>query len=79
MDIFDSLDSFLKRLRSRATVDPVRDWLVLLSVSMIALVGIIVWNVWTFSTVAAGGTIGTSATKAPMVFDNSSLDTIHAI
>ena len=79
MDIFDSFNSFLKRLRSHATVDPVRDWLILLSVSLIILVGIIIWNVWAFETVAGGGTIGAPATKTPAVFNNSSLYTIHTI
>lgn len=79
MTIFDSTGSFIKRLRSNASVDPVRDWLVLLTVATIALAGIIVWNVWAFDTVAAGGTIGSPAPEAPAVLNNSSLDTIRTI
>ncbi len=79
MHIFDSLSSFLKRLRSGASVDPIRDWLILLTLSTIALAGIIVWNVWAFDTVAGGGTIGASVIQAPAAFSRTSLDAIHAI
>ncbi len=79
MHIFDSFGSFIQRLRSGASVDPVRDWLVLLIVAMVAFMGIIIWNVWAFDTVAGGGTLRTQTTKAPTVFNNSSLDTIHTI
>ena len=78
-NIFDSFGSFIQRLRSSASIDPVRDWLVLLTTAMIALMGIIIWSVWAFSTVAGGGTLSAPTTKAPTIFDNSSLDTIHAI
>lgn len=79
MNILNSIGPFMKRLRSSASPDPVRDWLVLLTVSIIALAGIIVWNVWAFDTVANGGIIGKPAAKAPAAFNNSSLDTIHAV
>ena len=79
MNISDLFGSFIKRPHSNASIDPERDWLMLLTVAMVAFVGIIVWNVWAFDTVADGGTIGAVTTKAPAVFDNSSLDTIHSI
>jgi len=79
MNILDSIGSFLKHIRSSAYLDPVRDWLALLTLSMIALVGIIVWNVWAFDKVASGGTIGTSSTTASAIFSRSSLDAIHTI
>lgn len=66
-------------MRSCTAVDPVRDWLVLLIASLVALVGIILWNIWAFDTVASGGTIGAPATKAPTTFNNSSLDEIHTL
>ncbi len=59
--------------------DPVRDWLTLLTLSIIALAAIIVWNAWTFDTVASGGVIGTPMTTTQPVFNHSSLDAIHTI
>jgi len=71
--------SFLKHFSYGAYLNPVRDWLVLITFSAIALAGIMVWNVWAFDTVANGGVIGTVATSTPPVFNQSSLDTIHTI
>ena len=79
MTILETLSSFLKHLRGGASLDPVRDWLMVLTLSIITLAGIIVWNVWAFSTVAAGGTIGERAPGALPLFDRSALDTIHTI
>lgn len=73
------IHSFLKRLRAGAHQDPIRDWLVLVIVSLIILAGIIVWNVWAFSAVAGGGVIGAPATSTPMLFNRASLDAIHTI
>lgn len=41
--------------------------------------GIVVWNVWAFDTIANGGVIGTTATSTPPVFNHSSLDAIRAV
>lgn len=70
---------FLKRLRSMARIDPSRDWLILLGLSTIILASSIAWNVWTFNTVANGGSIGALADRTLPVFSRSSLDAIHAI
>jgi hypothetical protein len=78
MSIFSS-NSFLKHFQYGAYLNPVRDWLALLIFSTIALIGIIVWNVWAFDTVANGGVIGTVATSTSPVFDQTSLDTIHTV
>jgi len=69
----------LARLRSAAYPDPVRDWLGLLTLSLLVLVSIVVWNVWAFGTVAQGGVIGTNATSTPPVFSGASLDSIHVV
>lgn len=79
MTMLNFIGSFLKRLRTGAHQDPVRDWLVVITFSIIALAGIIVWNVWTFDTVANGGVIGAPATGAQPIFSRSSLDAIHSI
>lgn len=70
--------SFLKRFRSNTYQDPVRDWLVLIMLSSILFVGIIVWNIWAFDTVANGGVIGATATTGPSpVLNRLMLDDIH--
>lgn len=68
----------LKHLRQNTNVEPVRDWLVIITLSGILLAGSIVWNVWAFDTVANGGVIGTVA-QAPQSFDSTSLNIIHTI
>lgn len=79
MNMSNVTSSFIQRLRSGASLDPARDWLVLCTLSAIALIGIIVWNVWTFNTIANGGVIGIPATGASSAFSRSSLDTVHTI
>lgn len=59
--------------------DPVRDWLVLVAVSAVVLIGTIVWNAWTFNTIAKGGVIGTPSTRTSPTFSRTSLNTIRAI
>jgi len=71
-------ESFLKRTRYGAP-DPVRDWLVIITLSAIALAGIIIWNAWAFDTVAGGGIIGSAATSSLPVFNRSSIDSINTI
>ncbi|MHB8660988.1 MAG: hypothetical protein ACYC75_03620 [Minisyncoccota bacterium] len=79
MKIFSSIGSFFKYVRGHAHRDPVRDWLMLLTISTIVLAGIIVWNAWAFNTVASGGVIGAPATAPSPVFSQSSLDAIQTI
>jgi len=79
MHIFDFIGPLLKRLRSGASLDPIRDWLVLLTLTTITLIGIIVWNVWAFQTVAGGGIIGEPPAALPSTFSRTSLDAINAI
>lgn len=74
----NTITSFTKRLRSGARIDPVRDWLILAGIGMGALVIIIVWNLWTFGTIA-GGVGGSQATSTPSAFGRSSLDTIQSV
>jgi hypothetical protein len=78
MTISNIKNYFLEYLRYGA-INPVRDWLVLITLSIIALAGIIVWNVWAFGTVVQGGVIGPSTTNSAPAFDRSSLDTINTI
>ena len=71
-------NSLLKRIHYNA-IDPVRDWLVLVTLSTIMLACIVVWNAWAFGTVAQGGVIGSVATSSPPVFSGPVLDEIHTI
>ena len=59
--------------------DPVRDWIVALIAAGIALAGIIVWNIWTFDTVARGGVIGPATPNTQTFLDDSSLSAVRAI
>lgn len=79
MNIFNTIRSFFSRLRFSAHIDPVRDWLILLTLSILAFASIVVWNVWAFDTVSRGGVIGTTATSTPPVFNESSLEAIRDI
>lgn len=64
---------------SGVRLDPMRDWLVLITLSAMVLAGIIVWNVWAFDTVAGGGIIGGQTISPPPLFSQSSIDRIHTI
>lgn len=79
MNIFNNLISSLKRFRTGGLLNPEHDWIGLLALSSVAFAGIIVWNIWTFDTVANGGVIGTAATNSPTAFDRSSIDAINDI
>lgn len=69
----------LKRLTG-IHANPVRDWFVLLGLFTLALVGIVMWNVWAFETVANGGSIGAPVMQTPAEgVDQSLLDTVRTV
>jgi hypothetical protein len=47
-------------------------------IGAVLLTAIILWNVWTFNTVASGGAIGRPTPKSKPIFDQASLDAINA-
>jgi len=51
---------------------PSRDWLILLSISFVILLGSVVWNLWTFSQVTKGDAVGNET--APSGTDTSVID-----
>ncbi len=75
----DAVIGYLKRIREEWHIDPERDWYMLASLSVIAVAGIIVWNVATFDTVANGGVIGAPPAQTIPLFNPASLDTIKTI
>ena len=79
MYISNYTHSFLNHLHHGIRPNQTRDWLILLIFSGIAFLGIVIWNVWTFETIANGGIVDTSVIKTPPIFDRSSLDTVRAI
>ncbi len=79
MNTHTDISSLLKRMHGYTHRDPMRDWLALLTLSIIALMGIIVWNAWVFDTIANGGVIGSATTETQPIFNHSTLDSIHAI
>lgn len=70
---------YLQSMRSLATIDPERDWIILLILSSISIIVIIVWNVYAFQTVVSGGVIGKPTTTTAPVFSQSSLDAIRTV
>jgi hypothetical protein len=78
MNTSSPIRSFIKRLRYGA-INPARDWRVLITLSAIALAGIIIWNAWAFDTVASGGVIGSVTTSSQPVFNSTSLDSIQTM
>lgn len=78
MSLFNATGSFLNRVHGGTRHDPVRDWLVLLSIAGLILAGVIVWNVWVFDSVANGGTIG-SVEGGPATTNKVSLEEIRAV
>jgi hypothetical protein len=79
MSISESTRLYIGHLRSSAHIDPVRDWLILMTLFIFSLICIIVWNVWAFDTVARGGVIGSSVKSTSPVFNSSSLETIRGV
>lgn len=79
MNTFFHIVPALKRFRRNSYQDPARDWLVMITLSLIAFVGIVVWDIWAFDTVVRGGTIGAQTAQAPATFDTSALDDVHTI
>lgn len=79
MNIFNTAVSSVKRFRSNAFRDPERDWVGMLVIAVTAFVGIVVWNIWTFETVANGGVIGTATTSPAALLNHSSLDAVDAV
>lgn len=72
-----SMSALWRRLKS-GVADPIRDWFVLITVSGILLIAIVAWNIWAFSTVANGGTLGASGTQsAQSSFDTTSLNAVR--
>ena len=79
MNTNNSIRAFLNRIHSAMHIDPVRDWLILLTLSILAFISIVVWNMLAFDIVARGGVIGTAVTSTEPVFNSSSLDVIHSV
>jgi hypothetical protein len=79
MDTSKIIAKIKEHLGYGSRIHPTRDWLALLSFALIIFAGILVWNVWAFSTVVQGGVIGATASTTPPVFSQSSLDAIRSV
>lgn len=77
MPSFTHIDirNLLRRLSRPA---PIRDWLFLLSVAAIVLVGIVAWNVWNLRTLLDRIESNASSAQAPLL-DRASLDNAHTL
>jgi len=79
MNPLHTTNLFLKRLRAHAHQDPVRDWLVLIALSLAIFVGSIVWNVLAFNTLTNSIVANTPASGAASAFSDTSLETIRTV
>lgn len=80
MNLAKYLEIIYSPLRRVGRYDPARDWFVLLTLFAVTLVGILVWNIWTFRMVTDGGTIGPAVTnKASTVFSSVPLDELRSL
>jgi hypothetical protein len=79
LDSTKLLKGLTRRFSYGNRIDVTRDWITLLSLTLIAFAAIIAWNAWAFNTVAEGGVIGAPATSTPAVFSQTSLDAIHTV
>lgn len=79
MNITNHIKSAVTHFHIKKVIDPMRDWLALLIFSVIAFIGIVVWNAWAFDTITSGGVIGRAATSTPAIFDRTLLDVVHAV
>ena len=73
------LAALSSQMRSFALIDPTRDWIALLTLATITIIGIITWNARVFDTVANGGTLGAAASSTPASFTQASLDSVRAV
>ncbi|MCX6790553.1 MAG: hypothetical protein NTV60_03470 [Candidatus Kaiserbacteria bacterium] len=73
------LTPLLKQMKFLNRLDPERDWILLLIISVILLTSIVVWNAWTFDMIAKGGVIGSSATSTAPTLEQTSFEDIHAV
>lgn len=64
-------------MHSDASIDPTRDWLLILTFAIVVLAGVVVWNIWAFDTVASGGNIGSSAPEASPILNSGLLNTVR--
>ena len=79
MTTLQSIISLLKRVKYGSYINPARDWLVLVTLSLIAFSSIVVWNMWAFDTVTRGGVIGAVATSSIPLFNRAAIDEINII
>lgn len=79
MNINFSLRRAFTQLRTLTCPDPERDWILLVTIAIVTIGCVIVWNAWIFDRVANGATInGRGATtltkpRQPLI------DSIHAV
>ena len=77
MQLPTSIKDVLKKLPQRP--DPVRDWLTLLSVTVVILGVVMVGNARLFDTVANGGSIAALSASSTPAFDQSMLQNVQTL
>jgi hypothetical protein len=74
-ELQEKLERALLALKYGNVIRPHRDWLILLTISLIVFVGSAVWNAWLFNKVIRGEFLGDAPEVAPL----QTLDTLETV
>lgn len=69
----------LKSVRYGGRLQPLRDWILILSVAAVLLLGSMAWNAWLFIEVANGEILGAASAPTPSVFDHTSVEDVQTL
>lgn len=76
-ELISKCSSFFRGFRYGDQLQPVRDWFVLMTISVILLVISLGWNTWLFSRVTSGEAIGTATTTPALT--TTSIDPVTTV
>jgi hypothetical protein len=68
-----------KMLRYGEILSPQRDWLVILTLTFLLLIGSCAWNAWTFTRLQNGEMLTVSSTHTTSDFDPSQLTAVQTL
>jgi len=73
------IDGFLNKFKYGNKLRPSRDWLVLVAVASLALVGIVIWTMFIFLSVVEGPSTTVSVKRRGVVVNNIALQKVRQI
>lgn len=77
--LFTNVLAKIKRLSYGDRLMPLRDWMIILVVAAVFLLGSIVWNIWLFLAVANGEILGTTPSVKSAGFNHASVEDVQTI